>query len=73
MLTCSSSYVKDVEVALVAAQATMDNMKKQSPACVCEALDKAKPKDKAQASGKQKPRVEIDDDGFKIPQGTAYS
>ncbi len=86
VLTQSATHVKNPEAALAAAHALKpkaivmtwsaaqirDALAKAKPTETAEASAKAKSKDRVEASDEQKQKVEIDDNGFKIPQGTAH-
>ncbi len=67
VITRFASLVKAAEAALAAAKAKMEKATKQAASKA-----KATSKDRAEASGEQKQMVEIDKDGFKIPQGAAH-
>lgn len=73
VLTRWAAQVMNAEASLSVAQALKATMSQNvSIAGIRKVLAKTKSMDKAVTSGKQKPKVEIDDDGFKIPQGTAH-
>ncbi len=67
VITCFYSHMKAAKAALTAAKVKMEKATKQ-PASKAKSTSM----DKAEASSEQQSTVEVDDDGFKIPQGAVH-